>query len=107
MSGRKSFRELSGSLGPERRARVEANKDALRKEMRLAELRAARQLTQETISKLLDVGQPSVAKLEKRTDMYVSTLRSYITATGGELEIIAHYPDGDVRIQNFADLDKV
>ena len=107
MSGRKSFKELSGSLGPEQRARVEAKKDALRKEMRLAELRAARQLTQETIGQLLDVGQPSVAKLEKRTDMYVSTLRSYITATGGELEIIAHYPDGDVRIQNFADLDKV
>ena len=106
MSGRKSFKELSGSLGPGQRARVEVKKDALRKEMRLAELRAARQLTQEAISKLLDVGQPSVAKLEKRTDMYVSTLRSYVTATGGELEIIAHYPDGDVRIKNFADLDK-
>lgn len=106
MSGRTSFKRLSGGLGAEQRANVEAKKTALRKEMRLAELRAARRMTQERVAELLHVGQPSVAKLERRADMYVSTLRDYISATGGELEIIAHYPEGDVRIENFADLKK-
>lgn len=106
MSGRTSFKQLSGALSSAQRANVEAKKTALRREMRLAELRAARRMTQERIAELLHVGQPSVAKLEKRADMYVSTLRDYITATGGELEIVAHYPEGDVRIRNFADLKK-
>lgn len=55
-------------------------------------------------SETLHVGQPAVAKLEKRTDMYVGNLRRFVRAMGGELEIIAHFPDGDVKITNFADL---
>ena len=42
--------------------------------------------------------------MEKRTDMYLSTLRSHIEAMGGQLEIVARFPDGSVRISNFADL---
>ena len=52
----------------------------------------------------LHVQQPSIAKVEKRTDMYLSTLRSNIEAMDAELELIARYPDGSVRITNFADL---
>ena len=74
--------------------------------MSLAELRSARQLTQETIGSILNVGQPSVAKLERRTDMYVGTLRRYVQATGGELEIVARFPEGDVRITQFADIEE-
>jgi hypothetical protein len=44
------------------------------------------------------------AKLEKRTDMYISTLRSHIKALGGELEVIAHFPDGDVRKSKFSQI---
>ncbi len=87
-----------------RKANVAAKKDALRAEMSLAGLRSARNMTQETIGSILKVGQPSVAKLERRTDMYLGTLRRYVQATGGELEIVAHYPDGDVRITTFSGL---
>ena len=47
---------------------------------------------------------PAIAKLEKRTDMYISTLRSHINAMGGDLEIIASFPDGDVKISNFSQI---
>jgi len=52
----------------------------------------------------LHVKQASVSKLERRTDMYISTLRGYIKAMGGDLEIIARFPDGSVRINQFEEL---
>jgi hypothetical protein len=52
----------------------------------------------------LGIQQPAVAKMEKRTDMYISTLRSHIEAMGGQLEITAHFPDGSVRISNFSQI---
>jgi hypothetical protein len=44
--------------------------------------------------------------MEKRIEMYLSTLRSHIEAMGGELEIVARFQDGSVKISNFADLGK-
>ena len=72
--------------------------------MPLNELRQARGLSQTLLAKHLGVQQPAVAKLEKRTDMYISTLRSHIQAMGGELNITATFPEGEVKIGNFADL---
>ncbi len=72
--------------------------------MSLAELRRARELTQDALSQTLQVGQPAIAKLEKRTDMYVGNLRRFVEAMGGKLEIVAHFPDGDVTINNFSEL---
>jgi predicted transcriptional regulator len=74
-------------------------------EMALDELREARMLTQEKLAELLHVGQPAIAKLEKRTDMYLSTLRGVIKAMGGELEIRAAFPDRVVRINQLKDLN--
>lgn len=105
MSGRKSFRTLTANLSADRREKVNAAKARLRTEMSLAELRQARHLTQETISETLQVGQPAVAKLEKRTDMYVGTLRRFVEAMDGELDIIARFPDGEIRISNFSEID--
>jgi len=51
----------------------------------------------------LYVNQAAISKLERRTDMYISTLRAYIKAMGGDLEIVAKFPDGEVKISNFAD----
>ena len=68
-------------------------------------MRQARGLSQKVLAELLHVQQPSIAKLEKRTDMYLSTLRSHIEAMGGELEVIARFPDGSVKISNFSDLE--
>jgi predicted transcriptional regulator len=73
-------------------------------EMPLHELRQARGLSQKMLADVLHVQQPSIAKIEKRTDMYLSTLRSHIQAMGGELDIIARFPDGAVKINNFAEL---
>lgn len=105
MSGRKPFRTLTEGFSPERRARIEEARERLRAEMTLAELRQARKLTQEALGATLNVGQPSVAKIEKRTDMYVGNLRRFVRAMGGELEIVARFPEGEVRISNFSDID--
>lgn len=69
--------------------------------MPLDELREARKLTQVTLAKTLNVNQAAVSKLERRADMYVSTLRSYVEAMGGHLEILASFPEGQVRISQF------
>lgn len=74
-------------------------------DMPLQELRQARGLSQRVLAEILHVQQPAIAKLEKRTDMYLSTLRSHIEAMGGELDVIAKFPEGSVRITNFTELD--
>lgn len=104
MANRKPLSALTAGLSPTRRAAVDARKVELRAEMSLAELRAARHFTQETLGETLSVGQPAIAKIEKRTDMYVGNLRRFINAMGGELEITAHFADGDVVITNFSDI---
>lgn len=80
------------------------NRRELLTEMPLNELRQARGLSQKVLAEVLHVQQPSIAKLEKRTDMYISTLRSHIEAMGGQLEVIARFPDGAVKISNFAEI---
>lgn len=94
----KKFSNLRSQMSPEAQAKAVE----MLEEMPLHELRIARGLSQQTLADILGVQQPAVAKLEKRTDMYLSTLRDHIRAMGGELDIIARFPDGDVRIENFA-----
>ena len=101
----KKFADLRAQMSPESRARAEAKAQAMLAEMPLNELRQARGLSQKMLAELLHVQQPSIAKIEKRTDMYISTLRSHIEAMGGELEVVARFPDGAVKISNFSDLD--
>ena len=103
MTGHRPFTELTKGFLPARRARVAAKAAALREEMTLEELRRARDLSQEEIARALAVGQPAVAKLEKRTDMHISNLRRYIEALGGKLEITARFPDASVVINNIGD----
>ncbi len=59
------------------------------------------------MAKALNINQAAVSKMERRTDVYISTLRNYIRAMGGELEIIATFPDGQVKIENFSDPEAV
>jgi len=73
--------------------------------MPLAELRQARHLTQEQIAQNLKIKQASVSKMETQTDMYISTMRKYIEAMGGELEIIAKFPEGNVKVEKFKNLE--
>ncbi len=104
MTGRKNFNALRGELTPAQQAAVSAKVIALREEMTLAELRQARQMTQATLSNTLQVGQAAVAKMEKRTDMYVGNLRRFVEAMGGQLDVVARFPEGSVKIGNFAEI---
>lgn len=106
MTGRTPFQTLRDRMSPAQRRNLEAKAAALRDDMTLTELRQARLLTQESLGETLKVGQTSIAKMEKRTDMYVSNLRRFINAMGGELDIIARFPNGTVKITNFAELDR-
>ena len=74
--------------------------------MPIAEVRQARQMTQVRLAEVLGVNQGAVSKLEKRSDMYLSTLRSYIEAMGGQLEIRAVFPDGEIMIEQFGDIGR-
>jgi len=100
----KNFRELRAKMSPERRARSEAKAKRMIEEMALDELRVARELTQEQLARALRINQAAVSKMERRTDMYLSTLQGVIRAMGGELEIRAVFPDGTVRINQFQEL---
>jgi DNA-binding transcriptional regulator YiaG len=102
MAGRHSFATLRARMAPE--AQVAAEAVRLGEQMDLAEVRRALKLSQDEIAQTLQIGQGSVAKIEKRTDMYVSSLHRFIQATGGESEIVARFPDHAVTIKNFADL---
>lgn len=103
----KKFAELRAQMSPQARAQAEEKASAMLAEMPLNELRQARGLSQKMLAEVLHVQQPSIAKIEKRTDMYISTLRSHIEAMGGQLEVIAKFPDGTVKISNFSELGKV
>ncbi|HEY1894987.1 MAG TPA: XRE family transcriptional regulator [Terracidiphilus sp.] len=74
--------------------------------MPLDALRDARQLTQVQMAQLLKISQGAVSKVERRTDMFVSTLRNYVRAIGGDLEIRAVFPEGDVLIDQFGALKR-
>jgi transcriptional regulator with XRE-family HTH domain len=94
----KKYRELRDGMSPQRRARV----DARIKAMPLSALRKLRNLTQHSVSGTMEISQGDVSKLEQRTDCYVSTLRNYAKAMGGELEMVVRFPDGEaVRINQF------
>lgn len=94
----RKFSELVAKMPAASRARAEAKTRSMLAAMPLHVLRQARGLSQKDIAEILKVQQPSVAKLERRTDMYLSTLRNHVEAMGGQLEIIARFPDGAVRI---------
>jgi len=70
--------------------------------MPLAEIRRAHSLTQQQLADETGMSQGGVSELEKRTDAHLSTLRRYIAATGGELRLVAHYPRGDIIIEQFS-----
>ncbi len=80
-------------LSPVRRKKVEARAARLiAEEMSLRDLRRAHKLTQERIAHTLGIGQDQVSRLEQRTDLLLSTLRTYVEAMGGRLRIVAEFP---------------
>jgi transcriptional regulator with XRE-family HTH domain len=88
---------------PEVEERIRKSVKDAAKVMTLYQLREARKLTQVNLARVLKVNQGSVSKMEKRADMYVSTLRSFIQAMGGQLQIKAVFAEGEVEIEQFED----
>lgn len=100
----RNFNELRGGMSVAAKAASAAEHRRLVEEMSLLQLRKARELTQSKIAGELHIGQGDVSKLERRTDMYVSTLASYLQAVGANLEIRAVFPDGRaVKITQFSE----
>jgi DNA-binding XRE family transcriptional regulator len=86
--------DIIKKLGPAQRKKVEARAAQLiAEEMTLRELRQARKLTQVRIAKTLGITQDSVSRLEKRSDLLLSTLRKTVKAMGGNLSLVAEFPD--------------
>jgi transcriptional regulator with XRE-family HTH domain len=81
-------------LPPERRSKIQARANQLiAEEMSLRDLRLARKLTQEKMAELLQIRQAGISRLEKRSDLHLSTLRDVVQAMGGELRLVVEFPD--------------
>ncbi len=89
-----TLKEKLQRLPPERQNKIKKRTDELiAEEMSLRDLRQARKLTQEQLAKRLKIGQESVSRIEKRTDLLLSTLQSYVAAMGGELRLVVEFPN--------------
>jgi len=104
----KSFNELRGTMSPERRRRNAAEADRLLLEMTLQELRQGiTNFSQEDIAEMLQVTQGYISKLERQNDMLLSNLYAYVEALGGEVEIRAKFPNHEVQIKQFREIEKL
>jgi DNA-binding XRE family transcriptional regulator len=97
----RKWRDIRRTLSPEQEEETRQYAKSVVEAVTLNQLREARMLTQASLASILGVNQGSVSKMEKRTDMYVSTLRSFIQAMGGQLQIKAVFPEGEVEIEQF------
>jgi transcriptional regulator with XRE-family HTH domain len=89
-----SLKTVIDNLPPEQRARVEKRAaELIAEEMTLQDLRKAREYTQIRMAELLNMRQENVSRLERRTDLLISTLQSYIAAMGGELSLVVEFKD--------------
>ena len=94
--------------GPKARARYEAAlAEARAHQAGLARLRKARALAQATVAELMGMNQSEVSKLERRSDMLMSTMRRFVEATGGTLRLVAVYPEGSVELRVGAEIPPV
>lgn len=97
----KKWSDLKAKMPVERQEAIARRTQELIDEMPLEQLRRARKLTQEQLAETLHLNQASVSKLERRTDLYVSTLANFVSAMGGELEIRVVFPDKTMKLAGF------
>src|SRR5258708_27637144 len=98
----KNFRELRDKMSPESRARSDAKAQKIIAEIPLDKFREARAMTQVHLAKILGVNQAAVSKLERRADMYLSTLQSFVEGDGRRVKDHDAVPEGNVEINPFA-----
>jgi len=101
----RTMNEFIASLPKERQKRIRKRSKKLVEEyMALQEIRKARELTQKDVAKKLKISQDGVSRLEQRSDVMLSTLRKYVEAMGGSLNLVAQFPDRPpVEIAGFSD----
>ncbi|MEK7830644.1 MAG: XRE family transcriptional regulator [Acidobacteriota bacterium] len=88
-------------MSPERRAKNEARAREMLAEIALQELRQSLNLTQEQVAEIMQLNQAAVSKMERQSDMYISTLQKLVAALGGKLKLVASFPDREVVIGQF------
>lgn len=90
----KTLEQKMAALSPARRKKVQARTvELIKDEKSLCDLRRALALTQEKMAEELGIGQDGISRLEKRSDLLISTLRGYVEAMGGKLRLVAEFPD--------------
>jgi len=104
----KTLSDVMKGLPKERRARIESETAREAAEiMSLRDVRKAFQKSQESVAKALDMEQESVSRIERRADLLLSTMRKYVAAMGGDLKLIAEFPDRPpIQIDTLAVLDE-
>jgi transcriptional regulator with XRE-family HTH domain len=96
--------QIIAGLPADRRAKITARTQKLiAEEVALRHLRRARDLTQQSMAKLLHIDQAGISKIESRSDMLLSTLRSYVEAMGGSLRLVAEFPDGFAELSSLGE----
>src|SRR5271170_6705625 len=98
----KSFDELvKRTTTKKTRAKAAHRAQELLGELLLSEVRQLTGKSQQEVAEILGMKQPSLSKLEKQPDMQISTLRKIVKALGGRLEVLAKFPQGTVRLDQF------
>src|SRR5258708_7946906 len=102
----RTLKQVLDALPRKRRADIDRRfKELVNEVESLRELRRLANLSQAKMAKTLKISQPAVCKIEKQTDMYLSTLRSYVEAMGGELDVIVRLPNrAPVKVKSLEDM---
>jgi transcriptional regulator with XRE-family HTH domain len=102
----KTLEQKLKQISPARRKKVRARtRELVAREMSLQELRHAVNKTQKTVARTLNMGQDGISRLERRSDLLLSTLRNYVEAVGGSLTLVAQFPDKEpIAIGGFGEI---
>ena len=88
-----TLEEILNQMPEERRTRIFKRADEIRQEINLREMRRLRKITQTRLSKKLRIGQEGISRIERRADLFLSTLRNYVEGVGGKLSLVVEFPD--------------
>ncbi len=99
----RKWQDIRRSQSPEAEAQISAWVAAETAKLPLGELRRARSMTQVRLAETLDLDQSAISKLEHRADIYLSTLRSYVEALGGQLNLVVSFPEGEIVLDHLGD----
>jgi hypothetical protein len=102
----KSFKALMNNMPAERRSKIHALTRELLSEIPLHDLQHAHELTQQQMASDLNLDQEEIERIEWETDLYISTFKRFITAMGGELQLVVNFPHGHIAIKDFQHIER-